>query len=150
MIFELWSRRAKRTKWVSLNTFLQTLPEAERESIKAGARAILGKQRHRVRAMIWTRTSPYWRPRFFRKRKASRLRRCARMRLLQAAEWRKYPKRRPTRLLRSKGWGRRACPHLFGRDCLNSWKNWLMGDGVQIVTSLAGANNGLHGGKEPR
>lgn len=141
MIFELWSRRRKRTKWMSWKSYVQTLPEAEREAIKAGSRAMLGKRKYRVRTMIWTRTGPYWQPRIFWMRRTSSLRRRARARLREAADWRKHPKRRPTRLLRSKGWGARVCPHLFGRDCLGSWKGWLIGDGVQIVTSLAGENN---------
>ncbi len=136
MMLDLWSRRRKRTQWMSFDTYMKSLPAEEQATIKEGARAILAKRKHRVRAMIWTRTGPDWCRRFFRGRGESRLRRRAQVRLRQAAEWRKRPRRKPTRLLRSKGWGARACPHLFGRDCLSSWKRYVEGDGKRIVTSL--------------
>lgn len=138
MIFELWSRRRKRMNWMSWESFLKKLPDEERQAIDADVKATLAARKYRVRTMIWTRTSSYWRPRFASRRNISSLRRRAKARLREAAEWRRHPKRRPTRLLRSKGWGIRACPHLFGRDCLGAWKSWLRGDGNRIVTSLAG------------
>ena len=68
MMLDLWSRRRKRTQWMSFDTYMKSLPAEEQATIKEGARAILAKRKHRVRAMIWTRTGPYWCRRFFRGR----------------------------------------------------------------------------------
>ena len=137
MMFELWSRGRLWRKPMSSDELWQSLPPETREAIDAEVSAALAERKYYIRTAIRARTEPYWRPRFFWNRKQSRLRRRAEARLQRAAEWRAHPKRGGAKLPRSKGWGARACPHWFGRDCLGSWKTWVGGKRNRIVTSLA-------------